>query len=324
MAQRAYIGLLALVVVLAGCTGAPIGPTETAATTDNGEGTDKPTTMDGGQVNFYISDEQNAIGDFEHLNVTVTKVGFHRGGENGSWIERDVNNTTVDLTELQGENATLVDEFDLPNGTYTKVFIYVGEADGTLSDGSAANVKLPSGKLQLNKQFVLGNGSEVNFVFDVTVVKAGNSGKYVLKPVVGESGTDVPMKKVGEEDEAEDEDESENESDDEARADALNATFVGDVTRGENATVRVTRDGEPVENATVYVNDEEVGTTDANGEFSIPVDENATELTVTVVDGDAEAELEVEFEDEESETETETESDDESNESADETATATP
>lgn len=299
MTRRLHAGFVVLVVVLAGCAGVPTGssPTNTATPTGDATGTEQPSaSMDGGQVNFYVSDERNAIDDFEHLNVTVTKIGFHRGGENGTWVERDVDDATVDLTELQGENATLVDSYDLPNGTYTKVFLYVGEANGTLNaTDEETNVKLPSEKLQLNKQFVVENGSEVDFVFDVTVVKAGNSGKYVLKPVVGESGTDVPIRKVGGEDEADGEG-------DEAATDGLTATFVGNVTRGENATVHVIRDGEPVENATVFVNGEEAGTTGADGEFGFPVDENATELTVRVVEGDGEAELEVEFE---GETETE-------------------
>lgn len=282
MVRRLSASFVVLVVVLAGCTGAPTG---TDAPTSTATGTDGPAaSVDGGQVNFYVSDERNAISDFRHLNVTITKVGFQRGGESGTWVEKSVDNVTVDLTELQGENATLVDSYDLPNGTYTKVFLYVGETSGTLATGEETNVKLPSEKLQLTKPFVVDNGSEVDFVFDVTVMEAGNSGKYVLKPVVGESGTDVPIEEVG--------------SDEPENDDELNATFVGTVTRGETATVHVARGGDPVENATVRVNGETAGTTDANGEFAFAVGENATELTVAAVDGDAEAELEVEFESE--------------------------
>lgn len=304
MTRRLYAGLVVLVVVLAGCMGAPTGssPTSTATSTDDATGAESA-SMDGGQVNFYVSDERNAIGDFRHLNVTVTKVGFHRGGENGTWVEEPVDNVTVDLTELQGENATLVDSYDLPNGTYTKVFLHVSDVDGTLNaTGEETNVKLPSQKLQLNQQFAVENGSEVDFVFDITVVKAGNSGKYVLKPVVSESGTDVPIRKTGDLDDDGDEREG-----GEEQTDSLHAAFVGDVTRGENATVHVTRESAPVENATVFVDDEEVGETDATGNITVSVDADASELTVRVVDGDQEAELEVEFEEEtESETETPT------------------
>jgi hypothetical protein len=54
-------------------------------------------------------------------------------------------------------------------------------------------VKLPSGKLQVTTPFTIGPDTSVDFVFDITVKKAGNSRKYVLRPVVSESGTDVPI-----------------------------------------------------------------------------------------------------------------------------------
>lgn len=55
----------------------------------------------------HVSDERDSIDDFRDLNVTVTRVGFQRGGESGNWSEHDVTDRTVDLIELQGENATV-------------------------------------------------------------------------------------------------------------------------------------------------------------------------------------------------------------------------
>lgn len=279
-------------VLLAGCAGGLSGGTDSSPT-DAGQ--DSPATAaptDGGTVAFYISDEKNAIGDFRHLNVTVTSVGFQRGGnESGGWVEHDVDNATVDLTDLQGENATLVDEYRLQNGTYNKVFVHVGEVNATLQDGEHVRVKLPSEKLQLNKGFTVENGSQVEFVFDITVHEAGKSGKYILKPVVGESGTEVPIESV--DDEAEGEEESEEAPDDEA--DDLNASFVGNVSQGENATLSVTRNGTAVENATVLVNGETVGTTDVDGELAFAVPDTET-ARVTVRADDQEVELEREFE----------------------------
>lgn len=280
------VGLLVVVcsLVLAGCTGVPV------------DGTDTPTgEIDGdtqnGLLNFYLSDEENVIEEFRHLNVTVTAVGFHKSGENGTWIERDVDNETVDLTELQGAKATKIAEYDLPNGTYTKVFVHVSDVNGTLNaTGDSVDVKLPSQKLHINKQFIVNGSNEVDFVYDLSVHKAGQSGMYIIKPVVAQSGTDVPIEPVGE---AADE-----RGDD---ADALNVTFVGEVTPGDNATVEVTRNGSSVENATIAVNGEEVGTTDADGQLTFAVDAEVDELTVAVTHDDQEAELEVEFDADEDE-----------------------
>lgn len=276
--------LLTALLVLAGCSSGvglgTDGPTEPGTT-----GSDAASV---GTVNFYISDERNDISDFEHLNVTVTKVGFQTTdddegeGDDGTeteedddgtetetvtetetetntetdtetetedadedeadddedegeaeearagWVEFDIESQTIDLTELQGEKATLIDSYELPEGSYTKVFLYVSEVNGTLKNGEQVNVKLPSSKLHLNKQFEVGDGGDVDFVFDITVHKAGKSGKYILTPVVGESGTDVSMEKVDKQgNPVDDEDEDVN--------DAADQKGDGDNTKAEEA-----------------------------------------------------------------------------------------
>ena len=317
----------ALMLVLAGCAGGvPSGSTGDGATGD-----------DGGTVNFYISDQQNAIDRFDSLNVTITEVTLVRaedgadeemeneteGTENetetaeptetpesddgddeddGERVTYEVDNVTFDLTELQGANASRLDSIPVPNGTYTKVFIEVGSVEGTLEDGSSAEVKLPSNKLRLNEQFTVGDGQEVDFVFDVTVFERGNQG-YVLKPVAGESGTgdEVEIDDVDEDDRRDEGDDADDADEETAE---LNAAFVGNVTAGGNATVEVTRNGSAVGNATVRVTQEidgeetvETYATDADGTVTFAVDANATELSVEVTAGDSEAELEREFDD---------------------------
>jgi len=373
--------LVAALVMLAGCAGGVAGPNGTQAN-DGG---------DSGTVSFYVSDEENAIGQFEHLNVTVTNVGFAQtadadvtsggwtveteaedglevslvgnltagadatvnvthdgepvenatveaddadvrvrtdadgtatvavpadaeevaltastdgdsaygeteatleaeyeeadGGDETQWVERDVDSRTVDLTELQGANATLLGNMSVPAGEYETVFVHVDDVQGTLESGEEVNVKLPSRKLHLNENVAVESDGSVDFVFDVTVFEAGNSGTYVLKPVASESGTDVPIERVGVE----------------SDADGLQASVVGNVTAGENVTVRVTHDGEPVENATVTANEDVSVRTDANGTatVAVPADVEAFELKAETAEGstygESEAELEVEF-----------------------------
>ena len=383
--------LVAGLVLLAGCSSGFTGSSDgtTAESALDGETTAEEIEGETGTVNMYISDEQNAIEDFEHLNVTITRVGMKPAGEetddgedadddsdaddgdvnstdtddgtetttdtnttesvetgtgtpdaqDGSdaedesdgetesdvddaeeaepddadeaaadadddsddsdeWVEYAVDNRTVDLTELKGANATKLSSLNVSNGTYDKVFVYVSEVNGTLNDGSDQRVKLPSGKLQLNSEFTVGNGEEVDFVFDITAVKAGNSGKYILKPVISESGTDVEIDDVDERDDDDDERDDDGERGaDERDADRnveLNATFDDDVAAGENATLRVSSDGDPVDGASVFVDDERVGTTDANGTYVIQVPDGAEELEVAVTHEGAETELEVE------------------------------
>lgn len=280
---------------------------------DDDEPGDEAENGQQGSLAFYVSDERNDIDDFDHLNVTITKVRFHRGGESGNWTEREVDDRTVDLTELKGDNATLLSVYDLPAGNYTKVSAYVSETNGTLVDGGHPEVKLPSGKLMLTENFAVEENATTDFVFDITVIKRGNSGAYNIKPQASESGTDVPIDDVEtEEDERDDDaDEPEGEKDDpeDDRGEdvpSLNATFVGNVTAGENATVSVTDNGSAVENATVTVEITANGTTteatyrtaaDGTVEFAVP--EDAEELEVEVEYEDASVSLEREFEAEE-------------------------
>lgn len=321
---------MAALLVLAGCAGPISNTTDTpgTATPDNSTATES----NSGTVEFYLSDEENAINDFRHLNVTITKVGFHRtdGEDDGDempidstetttlsetaetdtnttvttttttsppstssenaeeadgneteddettgWVEHDVNQT-ADLTELKGANATKIDTLGAPNGSYDKVFVYVSDIEATLENGESVNVKLPSEKLHINKGFTIGSGENVSFVFDISVHKAGNSGKYILKPVVSESGTgdEVDIK----------EKETKTETD-------LTAEFVGPVEPGTEATLKVTDANGPVGNATVEVNDETVGQTDDSGTVTFTVPTDAEELEVAVTKGDAEAEV---------------------------------
>jgi len=391
--------LVAGLVLLAGCAGGITGQSGTQSTVE-----------DSGTVSFYVSDEANAIDQFESLNVTITKVGFSQtsdadanasasedvetdsenetvtdsetetetetdtetetetdtetdtetetetdsetdtetetetetesdddsqddsetdeesesesedeaeseddGEGNAEWVERDVDSRTVDLTELQGANATLLQNMSVPAGEYEKVFVHVEDVNGTLKTGEEVNVKLPSEKLHLNKDFTVDSESNVEFVFDITVFEAGNSGKYILKPVAGESGTDVPIERV---------------DGDDVEAD-LDVNAVGEVRAGENVTVQVTQDGDPVSNATVEVEDADVTvTTNANGTATVQVPADAEEFEVEAATGEnseygeGEGELEVEFgEDDEREGDDgddgERDVDDQTNESAD-------
>lgn len=143
-----------------------------------------------GTVDTYVSDQPNAIDDFEHLNVTVTMVGFHEAS-NQSWIAYNTTRT-VDLTRLQGDNATLLGSFPVPAGNYTKVFIHVSNVTGTLKSGQPVTVTVPSNTLQVSTPFTIESGETVSFVYDLSVVKQG-SHSYTVLPQATESGPNQPV-----------------------------------------------------------------------------------------------------------------------------------
>ena len=105
----------------------------------------------------------------------------------------DLEDPTVDLTQVIGADAISVFEGDLAAGTYTKVELNVAEVEGIV-DGESVPVKVPSEKLQIVHNFTVGE-EPVQFVFDINVVKKGPNG-YNLLPVISESGVagkDVPV-----------------------------------------------------------------------------------------------------------------------------------
>ena len=288
--------ILALVAVLvAGCEGVPL---PTPAPAPESAPAPMPTpTVEKENFRLLISDEVNAIEDFEHLYVTISSIGVHQAGEAGGWHVLDPlddpdgdNVTGVDLRPLEGENALAIWSGNLTNGEYTKVFIHVDNVTGILADGGGtADVKLSSNKLQISKPFTIGD-SVVNFVYDITVVEAGKSGKYILKPQIAQSGANQKfkeMKKAGKPvklGEVEDE---------------LKLRLEGELGLGMEVTLIVTDNGSAVVGANVTVNGVDAGITDVDGRLPIVLPDTPGEVEIEATLGDKRGELEVELEEDE-------------------------
>ena len=237
---------------------------------------------------FLISDDVNAIDQFQSLLVTISRIGLQQGGESGKWIEVPPQTPTVDLTQLQGENAETIWSGTVPDGTYTKVFVYVDSVQGVLASepGQIIDVKLPSNKLQLSKSFEVAAGTPLSFVYDLTVIAAGNpkSGiKYILKPQIGESGADQSYNEV----------EPPNAFGRLKTKGELAFQLEGDVVPGGAATVTLTYRGIPLSNVLLELDDEELGTTDALGQLSIQIPLGADEVELET---ELEGKLKIEYE----------------------------
>ncbi len=242
------------------------------------------------QANFrlLLSDQENAIGDFEKLEVTITSIGMLRAGEEGGWEKIELEESVaLDLTRLQGLNAQEIWGGVIPEGQYIQVYIYIEDAVGTLENGETVDVIIPSGNIQISKPFVVGTSdSVVNFVYDITVVAAGN--EYVLLPQIDESGPEQEFHEVGE--------------------GALTLWVVDTgtpVTPGDNITVVVTFQEDPMPGAQVRVNGVDVGNTsgEAGQEghifFTVPYDEKLkVKAKITMELGELEGQLKIEFGDE--------------------------
>lgn len=149
-----------------------------------------------GNFAFLISDAPNDIGDFESLNVTVSRVGLQDSGS-GEWVEFTPDIKTVDLTRLLGAQSQEVWRGDVPDGQYSQVVIYISGVEGKLkSTGEIIAVKLPGNKLNISSPFSITADTVTSFTFDITVIATGNKGKYILKPEIGESGAQQSPKPI--------------------------------------------------------------------------------------------------------------------------------
>ena len=139
-------------------------------------------------------------------NQTTQENDDEPGSEDDS-VERqrgfyvlDLDGETVDLTTVIGDRAKPVFEGILTPGVYEKLELHVEDIEGIV-DGSEANVKVPSEKLQITHEFEVSDGEALDFVFDINVVKRGQGNDYNLTPVISESGVageDVEVEEVDE------------------------------------------------------------------------------------------------------------------------------
>jgi hypothetical protein len=147
-----------------------------------------------GNFIFLISDDVNAIGDFESLNISISKIGLLPSGDTDQCVEIEPEVSEVDLTLVPGDKTQQIWRGNVPEGQYTNVFIYVTGVHGILKEtGQTVDVKLPSQKLHISKPFQVTANTVTSFTYDLTVIAAGSprSGiKYILKPQAGQSGAD--------------------------------------------------------------------------------------------------------------------------------------
>jgi hypothetical protein len=145
-----------------------------------------------GNFVFLISDNVNAIADFESVSLSILKVGLLRSGESDETVEFEPEQREVDLTQLQGDKTQEIWRGNLPEGQYAGVSLQVSSVLGVLKEtGEEVEIKLPSDKLRISKNFQVSQDTLTTFTYDLTVVAAGNSQsgiKYILKPQIDPSG----------------------------------------------------------------------------------------------------------------------------------------
>jgi len=138
---------------------------------------------------------------YKKVEVTVEKVRVHKGSNVGEgqagWEEIVPPNAPVKIDLLQLTNGALKDlgSAQVDVGTYRDMRLVLSDDAGantvTLLNGTVHELKTPSGQtsgIKLRTSFDVAENATTDLVLDFdackSVVKAGTSGKYILKPVI--------------------------------------------------------------------------------------------------------------------------------------------
>ena len=138
----------------------------------------------------------DAPGDYEEVNVEIIDILYNSTEDEGGWTSIAPEGFTpieVDLTELIAGNDLLLSDVIVPSGMLKQIRLVLGDNNTLVIEGEAEIVDLdtPSAqqsglKLKINTE--LEPGYSYTFILDwdvqKSIVKAGNSGKYNLKPVI--------------------------------------------------------------------------------------------------------------------------------------------
>lgn len=134
----------------------------------------------------------DAPGDYEEVNIEIMDVQVNPEDDEEGWVSLDSVNTGVyNLLQLTAGLDTLLGTAILPAGHMGQLRLILGNNNAVVENGNTHNLTTPSAqqsglKLQINTELVAGATYQVLLDFDAakSVVKAGNSGKYILKPVI--------------------------------------------------------------------------------------------------------------------------------------------
>jgi len=139
-------------------------------------------------------------GDYLEVNVEIIDILYNNSEDEDSWISFSPEGgypIRTDLTELIAGNTLLLSNEVIPSGMLKQIRLVLSDNNTLVIEGEqpgetiSKHLDTPSASqsgLKLKLDTELEPGYSYTFIFDWdvqnSIVKAGNSGKYILKPVI--------------------------------------------------------------------------------------------------------------------------------------------
>ena len=138
----------------------------------------------------------DAPGDYLEVNIEIIDIQYNSSDSEDGWMSFTSESgypINVDLTELIAGNSLLLTDQIIPSGMLKQIRLVLSDNNTLMIEGIEGLIPLdtPSAQqsgLKLNLNEELEAGFSYTFILDwnvqESVVKAGNSGMYNLKPVI--------------------------------------------------------------------------------------------------------------------------------------------
>lgn len=146
------------------------------------------------KVNVSLID---APADYDAVWVEVIGVEILPGGEEETdgtaWITiaNEADEDHINLLSLVNGNEAFIGSEEIPAGEISQIRLLLGEDNYIVVDGDEIPLTTPSAqqsglKIKVDQELMAGIQYDLVIDFDAakSIVKAGNSGKYILKPVL--------------------------------------------------------------------------------------------------------------------------------------------
>lgn len=132
-------------------------------------------------------------GDYKAVYVDIQQIRVNATNEDESgWVTlENINSGVYDLIKLTNGVDTLLGENEIPSGKISQIRLVLGDQNSVVDGDDSVKMDTPSAqqsglKLKVNETLEPDLTYDIILDFDAakSVVKAGNSGKYNLKPVI--------------------------------------------------------------------------------------------------------------------------------------------